>query len=119
MCTYFWDTVVELSNLCTLDGEARVRWTGRKSGLVPDPSGLGCPDWIAPGSMTAAQFTYLTNLDMDAVEQPQVGAISDYAELWLQSKSPNQPIRMNGDTLQRDLGYSSFRDAAAAWNAIK
>jgi hypothetical protein len=75
--------------------------------------------WCAPGSMSAAQFTYLATLDMDAVEQPQVDAISEYGDLWLQSVAPNQPIRMNGDTLDRELGQTTFQKAVAAWNAIK
>jgi hypothetical protein len=58
-------------------------------------------------------------LDMDAVEQPQVDAISEYGDLWLQSVAPNQPIRMNGDTLDRELGQSTFQNAIAAWSAIK
>ena len=32
---------------------------------------------------------------------------------------PNQPIRMNGQTLARELGQSKFSEAKAAWNAIK
>lgn len=75
--------------------------------------------WCAPGSMSAVQFTYLANLDMDAVEQPQVDAISWYADLWVQSVAPNQPIRMNGDTLDPELGQTTFQDAATAWNAIR
>ncbi|HUI41476.1 MAG TPA: patatin-like phospholipase family protein [Terriglobia bacterium] len=75
--------------------------------------------WSAPGAMTAAQFTYLANLDMDAVKQSQVDAISKYANLWLQGVAPNQPIRMNGDTLHPELGQTRFQDGVAAWNAIK
>jgi len=75
--------------------------------------------WSAPGSMSAAQFTYLAKLDMDAVEQAQVDAISKYADLWVQSVAPNQPIRMNGDTLVPELGQTRFQDAVSAWNAIK
>jgi hypothetical protein len=69
--------------------------------------------------MSAAQFTYLAKLDMDAVEQAQVDAISKYADLWVQSVAPNQPIRMNGDTLVSELGQTRFKNAVAAWNAIK
>lgn len=76
-------------------------------------------DWSAPGSMTEEQFTYLAGLDMDAIEQSEVDAISDYADLWLQGIAPNQPIRMNGDTLEPELGQSTFRRAQAAWQAIK
>ena len=75
--------------------------------------------WRAPGSMSAAQFTYLAKLDMDAVEQSQVDAISKYADLWLQGVAPNQPIRMNGDTLDPEVGQTTFQTAMAAWNAIK
>jgi len=75
--------------------------------------------WSAPGSMSAAQFTFLAKLDFDAVQQSQVDAISGYADLWLQSVAPNQPIRMNGDTLDPELGQTRFQAALAAWNAIK
>ena len=75
--------------------------------------------WSAPGSMTAAEFAYLANLDLDAIEQQQVDAISSYADLWLKNMAPNQPIRMDGKTFERELGQSRFRDATAAWNAIR
>ena len=75
--------------------------------------------WSVPGSMTAAQFTYLANLDMDAVEQAQVDAISKYADLWVQGEAPNQPIRMDGDTLECELGQDTFQGAVAAWKAIQ
>jgi hypothetical protein len=79
----------------------------------------GGGNWAAPPGMTVAQFSYLAKLDMDAVEQAQVDAIAAYADLWLQSKVPNQPIRMNGDTLKLELGSAWFQDAVAAWNKIK
>lgn len=75
--------------------------------------------WSAPGPMTAAQFTYWAKLDMDAVEPPQVDAISRYADLWLQNLALNQPLRMNGGTLAPELGQNTFTTAEAAWNAIK
>lgn len=76
-------------------------------------------EWSPPGSMNEIEFKYLAALDMDAVEQSQVDAISNYADLWWQDAAPNQPIRMNGDTLVPELGQIRFSDAAAAWNAIK
>jgi len=77
------------------------------------------PPGPAAGPMTAAQFTYLTRLDMDAVEQPQVDAIATFADLWLQGNVTNQPLRMDSDTLTPELGYITFQDAATAWRAIK
>ena len=75
--------------------------------------------WSAPGSMSEDQFTYLANLDMDAVEQAQVDAISWYADLWVQGGAPNQPIRMDGRTLSPELGETTFQAAATAWRAIE
>lgn len=75
--------------------------------------------WKAAGPMTPAQFKSLANLDMDAVKQSQVDAISSYADLWLQNVAPNQPIRMNRDTLKPELGQSTYKDAKNAWLAIK
>lgn len=76
-------------------------------------------NWTAPGGMTTAQFQSLASLDMDAVKQAQVDAITRYADLWLQDKAPNQPIRMDGDTLKRELGQSKYSEAKTAWTAIK
>jgi hypothetical protein len=78
----------------------------------------GTDVWTAPGSMTVTQFKNLVSLDFDAVEQSQVDEISKYADLWLKNEAPNQPIRMDGDTLLRELGQGSFGTAKAAWEAI-
>jgi len=75
--------------------------------------------WSAPTGMTAERFDYLAHLDIDAIEPEQVRAISELADLWLRSSAPNQPIRMNGDTLEPELGQGRFAQAQAAWNAIK
>jgi hypothetical protein len=72
-----------------------------------------------PPSMTAEQFSYLVNLDMDAVDQVQVDAISQCAELWIAGKVANQPIRMNGDTLEPEIGDVGFAAARASWEHLK
>jgi hypothetical protein len=88
--------------------------------MNPLISPIGTPGaWTAPGGMTAAQFKSLANLEMDAIKQPQVDAITRYAELWLQNKAPNQPIRMNRDTLRAEIGQDTYSAAKAAWAAIK
>lgn len=76
-------------------------------------------NWIPPANMTLAQFSYLANLDMDAVEQNQVAYITDFAEWWLADEVPNQPIRMNSDTLELELGDARFSEALASWKAIR
>lgn len=75
--------------------------------------------WSGPGAMTAAQFKFLVNIDMDAVEQPEVDSITAYANLWLQGAAANQPVRMDGDTLALEIGQDTYPKAVAAWNAIK
>ena len=75
--------------------------------------------WAAPGSMTAVEFAYLANLDLDAIEQRQVDAILNYSDLWVKNVAPNQPIRMDGKNFEPELGQRTFRDAAHAWKAIK
>lgn len=86
--------------------------------IAPVPG--GAPGiWKAPGTMTAAQFKFIRDLDMDAVEQSQVVTISAYADLWIRGGAPNQPVRMNSDILSAEVGHLSFGDAAAAWQQLK
>jgi patatin-like phospholipase len=74
--------------------------------------------WGPPSSMACAQFQYLVNLDMDAVDQPQVDAIMKFATLWLNDQAMNQPIRMDG-ALTAELGQDRYSKAKAAWRAIR
>jgi hypothetical protein len=75
--------------------------------------------WVPPGPMTLAQFEYLANLDMDAIEQNQVDAIAAFADLWVTGKILNQPIRMNSDTLALEIGDATFASAVQSWRAVK
>ena len=90
----------------------------RMNPLICPVKGPG-DNWVVPGGMTLAQFSYLAKLELDAVEQAQVDAITAYTEQWLLSKVSNQPIRMNGDTLKLEVGSNWFQEAVAAWNKIK
>lgn len=76
-------------------------------------------NWQVPPGMTMDQFSFLKDLDMDAVENDEIEAIINYTNLWIQDKTLNQPIRMNGDTLKLEVGSTLFSGALAAWNAIK
>jgi hypothetical protein len=76
-------------------------------------------NWMAPGGMSADQFTTLCNITMDALAPEQINAIAAYAELWLADKAPNQPIRLDGATLQPEIGYATFGAALRAWKAIR
>lgn len=75
--------------------------------------------WTAPKGLSAAEFKALVNLDMDAVECEEVKLIQNLASLWLADAVPNQPIRMDWDTLQAEIGFARFSEALAAWQAIQ
>jgi hypothetical protein len=91
----------------------------RMSPMISPVWDAGANAWKAPGTMTEEAFTTLAQMPMDALKPEQVQAISDYADLWLQDVAPNQPIRMDGDTLKLELGQATYSAALAAWNAVK
>jgi uncharacterized protein len=74
--------------------------------------------WAAPNGWTAAQFQYLCNLDVDAVDQNQVQYIADWSQLWLQDDAPNQPLRMNGENMAVEVGYGTYSEAKRAWSSL-
>ncbi len=75
--------------------------------------------WTAPGDLELAGFQRLRDMDMDAIVQDDVEAIEHYAELWLADRALNQPVRMDGDSLAREVGQESFSAAKAAWEQIR
>lgn len=74
--------------------------------------------WATYADMTTEAFSYLCQLDMDAVEQAQVAAIESYCDLWLADRAPNQPIRMDSATLEPEIGQARFSQAKDAWEKI-
>jgi hypothetical protein len=74
--------------------------------------------WAAPGNWTKEQLNRLAGVDLAALDPIDLAYIADYADLWLQGSAPNQPLRMDSDTLQSKLGPMDARAAIANWNAI-
>ncbi len=88
--------------------------------MNPLISPVGVPGhWRAPEGVSPAQFAFLVNLDMDAVQPGQVAAISSFASLWLKNRVSNQPLRMDCDTLACEIGNQHYGEAKAAWLALK
>jgi len=83
--------------------------------IVPRRIGDG---WGTYADMTKEAFSYLCRVDMDAIEQEQVAAIESYCDLWLEDRVPNQPIRMDGATLEPEIGQARFSQAKDAWAKI-
>ncbi len=75
--------------------------------------------WTAPGDLTGDEFLTLKELGMDAIEQTDVDSIAHYADLWVQDRTRNQPVRMDGDSLDCEIGQPRFGAAKAAWQAIR
>lgn len=44
--------------------------------------------------------------------------LREYADLWLQSKVLNQPIRMTSN-LEVEFGYGAFHNSEVVWQKIK
>ena len=84
--------------------------------ISPVPDGHG--GWKGPGSWTQEQLAHLAGVDLTALDQVDIHYIADYADTWLAGIAPNQPLRMDADTLTPKLGPNSFPDALAAWNAV-
>jgi uncharacterized protein len=83
----------------------------------PDPAA----GWTPPPGWSLAQFQYLCNIGMDAVAQTDIAYVDDYCSAWLDGRAPNQPIRANGtkfDPRQPEIGYATFAEARAAWQAL-
>lgn len=75
--------------------------------------------WTFPTGLSRSEFETLCTLDMDAVEQGQVNLLVKFADLWLQGCVANQPIRMDGTTLEPEIGYRTFNDAKNAWGRFR
>jgi hypothetical protein len=93
---------------------------GRIVRLSPLVSPVRTPlGWEAPPDLGLDDFLALKALGMDAVEQGQVDLIGRLALLWIEDEVRNQPIRMHGDTLEPEIGFSAFRAGAAEWANLR
>ena len=95
-------------------GQSRVVRFNPIIGPVRDGSG----GWLAPGNWTEEQLTHLAGVDLAALDPVDLDYIADYAALWISSNAPNQPLRMDADTLALKLGSALYRDARAAWDSV-
>jgi uncharacterized protein len=82
------------------------------------PVSDGRGGWKGPGAWTQEQLSHLAGIDLTALDQVDIAYIADYADTWLAGIAPNQPLRMDADTLAPKLGPTTFPAALAAWNAV-
>jgi len=76
-------------------------------------------NWKPPGPMSEEEFAHFLNVGMDVTDPNDFAYVATYADYWLDGLAPNQPIRMHGDTLQPELGYTTFAAAHAGWDAVR
>jgi len=74
--------------------------------------------WVVPPGLSPDQFQALTQLGMDAVQQPQVDLITALGTSWLADGARNQPIRMNSDDLSSSLGEDEYSAAKMRWAVL-
>ena len=79
---------------------------------------LAAGAWTAPAGWSPAQFQHLRDLDVDAIMPADVAYIDDWCSLWLAGKVRNQPIRMDGQTFEVEIGYGDFEKARNAWTEL-
>jgi uncharacterized protein len=91
-----------------------VRMNPLRSPIVADDRTAG-----PPGEMSEAQFAHFLEVPMDVLDPDDFEYITTYADYWLDGLALNQPIRLRGDTLTSELGYSTFSAALDGWNAVK
>ncbi len=74
--------------------------------------------WVVPKALDthqAKQFLRVLELDMDAVDQEDAELVHELGDWWLSDRVPNQPIRMDGGTLECEIGHERYTQAREAW----
>ncbi len=80
--------------------------------IQPVKDGSG---WKLPEGVSEPDFRALVNLNMDAVEQSEAELIHRFGTAWIAGNVPNQPVRINSQTLCCEIGHPRFGAARAAW----
>jgi len=71
---------------------------------------------LQPGQpITVDKFTELRNLAIDAKDPQSLNLIGSFCDAWLANIVPNQPIRMNRDNLQCEIGQAFYKDGKSVW----
>ncbi len=104
-----------------LTGGSQGLWSETDSRIIrmcPMISPVLTPDgiWKPPGNLDEKEFSILAQMRMDELAPAHLQRMVNYASLWMEDLVPNQPVRMDYDKLECEIGYSSFH---AAWDAWK
>ena len=73
--------------------------------------------WQVQQGLTLDEFKALRIMPMDAIEDERVRLIFKFGQSWLDGHVLNQPVRVDRDTMDCEIGYRSFEDGVSAWRA--
>ena len=73
--------------------------------------------WLLPVGLRIDEFAQLTNLELDAVSQDEIGLLEKLGKLWLADAMSNQAIRENRN-FEVQIGHHHFSEACRAWLAL-
>jgi hypothetical protein len=90
----------------------------RMSPLIQPVRDNDAAPWRPPAGFSSEEFSALANLDMDAVEDAEVNLIRRLGSAWISGDFPNDPVRLNEETMRCEVGHARFADALAAWRHI-
>ncbi len=73
--------------------------------------------WSLPVGLRLDEFAALTNLELDAVSQDEIGLLEKLGTLWISDALSNQAIRENRN-FEVQIGHHHFSEARRAWLAL-
>ena len=116
-----WAAPSILSNSSTCSGSVSPVCLSSFNPLVQPLAGPGGTWVVPPFNLQSGQpfdlnaFTQLKSLEIDAKDAVSLGLINDFCTAWIANIVLNQPIRMNRDTLNCEIGHRLYKDAKAVW----
>ncbi|MFN0219037.1 MAG: patatin-like phospholipase family protein [Hyphomicrobium sp.] len=73
--------------------------------------------WRPPEGLDVERFIKIAELDLDVIEEDDVGDLVKLGELWISGKIRNQAIRENKD-FELQVGHATFAEARSHWKKI-
>lgn len=80
------------------------------------------PQWNKPEALETDEFKQLIKLEIDATAAREIALISKFADLWLDGKIENQPIRLHFRDLNKglvaEIGHTKAPVAMQRWDEL-
>ena len=86
----------------------------RMSPLVRPVRSNSIDSWRPPDGLDADTFSKIADLDLDVIDEKEIGYLKKLGELWIAGKIRNQAIREN-KYFDVQIGHATFAEARKAW----